>query len=62
MPSSSAKNRLNRAIADAVKAGYLRQVGKGFSPANEVPPVQESGALSALLNDPQAETRELVRQ
>ena len=56
------KNRLNRAIADAEKAGYLTRAKNGFDPGPVVPPPAESATLDALLGTGIRIPGELVAQ
>jgi hypothetical protein len=49
VPPSTARNRLNRAIADAVKAGYLTPARKEFDPGPTNPSPRVPAALDELL-------------
>jgi hypothetical protein len=48
VPPSTARNRENTAISDAVKAGYLALAGKGFAPGHITPPPAEPASLEGL--------------
>lgn len=49
VPTSTARNRENNAISDAVKAGYLMRQGPGFAPGAITPPPEAPASLEGVI-------------
>ena len=49
IPLSTARNRVNNAISDAVKTGYLVAQGRGFAPGSITPPPAAPANLESII-------------